>query len=90
MNLSFTKPSMKWLIRSCLVSPQTVASVPNTQLLVGVTMGPDMTRDTSVSGTWEVESVPQQKDLLLQGNYNGFSVLEKSDGVWVFKGKIDE
>ncbi|MGI9532418.1 triple tyrosine motif-containing protein [Lutimonas sp.] len=41
------------------------------------------------SGTWEVKTVPEHNDLLLQGNYDGFSVLEKSNGRWTFKGKIE-
>ncbi|MFE3848831.1 triple tyrosine motif-containing protein [Flavobacterium sp. LB3P45] len=40
------------------------------------------------SGTWKLETVPNQKDLLLQGNYYGISVLEKVDNLWRFRNKI--
>lgn len=41
------------------------------------------------SGTWKFENVPSQKNLLLQGNYYGLSILEKVNNDWVFKNKID-
>lgn len=40
------------------------------------------------SGTWKLEIVPNQKDLLLQGNYYGISVLEKVHNLWRFRNKI--
>jgi AraC family chitin signaling transcriptional activator len=40
------------------------------------------------SGTWKFETVPDQKGLLLQGNYYGISVLEKVDNQWRFRNKI--
>ena len=40
------------------------------------------------SGTWKFETVPNQKGLLLQGNYFGISVLEKVDNQWRFRNKI--
>jgi AraC family chitin signaling transcriptional activator len=42
----------------------------------------------SQSGTWKFETVPNQKNLLLQGNYYGISILEKVNNQWVFKNKI--
>lgn len=42
----------------------------------------------SKSGTWKFETVPNQKGLLLQGNYYGISVLEKVDNQWRFRNKI--
>ncbi len=42
----------------------------------------------SKSGTWKFDSVPGQKDLLLQGNYYGISVLEKTNNKWHFRNKI--
>jgi DNA-binding CsgD family transcriptional regulator/ligand-binding sensor domain-containing protein len=42
----------------------------------------------SMSGTWKFEPVPNQKSLLLQGNYYGISVLEKINNQWVFRNKI--
>lgn len=40
------------------------------------------------SGTWKFETVPNQRDLLLQGNYYGISVLEKVNHQWRFRNKI--
>ncbi len=41
-----------------------------------------------MSGTWKFEHVPNQKTLLLQGNYYGISVLTKINNQWVFRNKI--
>ncbi len=43
----------------------------------------------SDSGTWEVKEIPGNKNLLLQGNYDGFSIIEKSRTGWVFKNRIE-
>ena len=40
------------------------------------------------SGTWKFEPVPSNKNILLQGNYSGISVLEKINNSWQFKNKI--
>lgn len=40
------------------------------------------------SGTWKFSPVPNRKDLLLQGNYYGISVLQKVNNQWVFKNKV--
>jgi ligand-binding sensor domain-containing protein/DNA-binding CsgD family transcriptional regulator len=42
----------------------------------------------SASGTWKFEPVPGNKKQLLQGNYYGISVLEKSGNQWIFKNKV--
>ena len=42
----------------------------------------------SSSGTWKFEAVPGRKDLLLQGNYYGISVLQKINNQWSFRNKI--
>ncbi len=42
----------------------------------------------SASGTWKFEPVPGNKNQLLQGNYYGLSVLEKSGNQWIFKNKV--
>ncbi|WP_281309838.1 helix-turn-helix and ligand-binding sensor domain-containing protein [Flavobacterium flavigenum] len=41
------------------------------------------------SGTWKFEPVPNHKNILLQGNYYGISVLEKINNQWQFKNKIE-
>ncbi len=40
-------------------------------------------------GTWNVKKVPNNKDILIQGTYQGLSILEKQNGVWKFRNKID-
>jgi DNA-binding CsgD family transcriptional regulator len=40
-------------------------------------------------GTWNFKSIPGEKHQILQGGYNGLSVIENVDGVWRFKNKID-
>ncbi|MBP6128099.1 triple tyrosine motif-containing protein [Flavobacterium sp.] len=42
----------------------------------------------SNSGTWKFETVPNQPNILLQGNYYGISVLQKVGNQWQFKNKI--
>ena len=42
----------------------------------------------SQSGTWKFSSIPNHKNLLLQGNYYGISVLENVNNKWVFRNKI--
>ena len=42
----------------------------------------------SMSGTWKFQTVPNQKSLLLQGNYFGISILMKVNNQWVFRNKI--
>ena len=43
----------------------------------------------SSSGTWKFIKVPNNENLLLQGNYYGISVLQKSNNQWVFRNKIE-
>jgi len=41
-------------------------------------------------GTWSIKSIPgENKDILIQGNYNGLNILEKKNGVWSFKNKLE-
>ena len=40
------------------------------------------------SGTWKFVPSSNESNLLLQGNYNGISVLEKKNNSWVFRNKI--
>lgn len=42
----------------------------------------------SQSGTWKFELAPKNKNILLQGNYYGISVLEKINNQWIFRNKI--
>lgn len=40
------------------------------------------------SGTWKFESVTGKTNLLLQGNYDGISVLEQVNNQWIYRNKI--
>ena len=42
----------------------------------------------SQSGTWKFENLSIDKNILLQGNYYGISVLEKVGNQWAFRNKI--
>ncbi|OUR97614.1 LuxR family transcriptional regulator [Flavobacteriales bacterium 33_180_T64] len=44
---------------------------------------------SSIEGTWGIKQIPDNKNLLLQGNYNGLSVLEKSNDSWSLRNKIE-
>ncbi len=46
------------------------------------------TRISAVSGTWDIKSIPNKENLLLQGNYSGLYILERNKGVWKVKNKI--
>ena len=39
-------------------------------------------------GTWKIEPVVEKEDLLLQGSYNGLSILEKTNGNWRLRNKL--
>ncbi|GAA3508409.1 triple tyrosine motif-containing protein [Aquimarina addita] len=41
-----------------------------------------------IAGTWEFATVPGYPELLIQGTYNGLSLLEKKDNNWQFKHSI--
>jgi len=40
-------------------------------------------------GTWDIKKIPNQENYLLQGNYNGLSILSKMNEKWVLRNKID-
>lgn len=42
----------------------------------------------SATGTWKFEVLPNNNNIILQGNYLGISVLEFVNGKWIFKNKI--
>ncbi len=42
-----------------------------------------------VEGTWNIIPIGPEKNMLLQGNYNGLNVIEKKNNAWVFKNKIE-
>ena len=40
-------------------------------------------------GTWDIKTIPNHENLLLQGNYNGISVLSKMNNTWQLRNVID-
>ncbi len=42
----------------------------------------------SVQGTWDIAELKDKPNLLLQGNYDGLYILEKSKGSWRMRNKI--
>ncbi|MBR9914433.1 MAG: LuxR family transcriptional regulator [Algicola sp.] len=44
---------------------------------------------SDVQGTWDIKPIPNKPDLLLQGNYNGLHILEKTDTDWKIRNKIN-
>jgi len=51
--------------------------------------GSSATQIFSGIGTWKFEKVPGKPNMLLQGNYMGLSVLEKTATGWKYKNRID-
>lgn len=45
-------------------------------------------RISDVEGTWGIKKIPGRTDLLLQGNYNGLHILQKTEGSWQIRNKI--
>ena len=43
---------------------------------------------SSFPGTWDIKEVPWNPNILLQGNFNGLSILRKESGRWVLKNVI--
>lgn len=43
----------------------------------------------NIPGTWDFENVSKNKNLIIQGNYDGVYVLEKKGDNWVLRNKID-
>lgn len=44
---------------------------------------------SNVRGTWDIKTIENEKNLLIQGNYNGLNILEKISGSWKFRNKIE-
>ncbi|MBP1663965.1 MAG: two component regulator propeller domain protein, partial [Bacteroidetes bacterium] len=40
-------------------------------------------------GTWDIRHVENNPNLLIQGNYEGLNILEKSNGNWRYRNKIE-
>ncbi|OIQ30509.1 MAG: hypothetical protein BM564_02795 [Bacteroidetes bacterium MedPE-SWsnd-G2] len=48
-----------------------------------------VTKISNVEGTWSLKPAQNNPNLILQGNYNGLNVLEKVDGNWSYRNKIE-
>lgn len=44
---------------------------------------------SNFSGTWQIKPIENNKNLLIQGNYLGLSILEKINNNWKFRNKIE-
>ena len=47
------------------------------------------TKISEVSGAWDIQSIENKQNLLIQGNYKGLSVLEQVDDKWQYRNSID-
>ena len=43
----------------------------------------------TTGGTWDFKKIENSSNLILQGNYNGLNVLEKTKNKWEFRNKIE-
>lgn len=43
---------------------------------------------SDIMGTWDLKSIPDRPDMLLQGNYDGLYLLAKTNGIWSYQQKI--
>lgn len=48
------------------------------------------TKISEFPGTWSIKKIKNQQKLLMQGNFNGLSILEKKNGQWKFRNVIDK
>ena len=51
--------------------------------------GNQVTKISNVQGTWDINKLDNKSNLLLQGNYDGLHILEKSKNNWQLKNKIN-
>ena len=43
---------------------------------------------SNLPGTWQVKAFPENSNVLVQGNYDGLSILRKENGQWALSNKI--
>ncbi|MFI8605579.1 triple tyrosine motif-containing protein [Cellulophaga baltica] len=51
--------------------------------------GNQATQIATFPGAWDIKKIPGNDSLLLQGNYNGLSILKKEGSQWIFRNKIE-
>lgn len=44
---------------------------------------------SSILGSWNFKEIPNQENLILQGNYDGLYILEKSNGSWSVRNRVE-
>ena len=44
---------------------------------------------TDVMGTWDIKPIKNNYNLLLQGHYNGFNIIEKINDKWYYRNELD-
>lgn len=44
---------------------------------------------STIFGTWDIKPIPNTLNLLIQGNYEGLHILEKKNGNWQYRNKIE-
>ncbi len=54
-----------------------------------VVSGDRATLISTLPGTWGIKVLDESKKFLIQGNYDGVSILKKENGNWIFKNKVD-
>ena len=65
------------------------------KLFIGHNLGTFILSDSNLKhinnyqGTWDIQEFTNNPSLLLQGNYNGLSILQKKDNVWSIRNKIE-
>ncbi|WP_350287668.1 triple tyrosine motif-containing protein [uncultured Croceitalea sp.] len=53
-----------------------------------IVKGESVAKIANIPGTWGVSTIYGNPDLLLQGNYNGLYILERSESTWRLRNKI--
>ncbi|WP_243398867.1 helix-turn-helix and ligand-binding sensor domain-containing protein [Hanstruepera neustonica] len=68
----------------------------NGELFCGHDRGTFVIKDNNLAvlipntqGTWAVKSIQDNPNLLIQGTYDGLNILEREDGDWRFRNKIE-
>lgn len=49
----------------------------------------EATSISNILGVWNFKPVPNHKDLVLQGNYDGIYVLQKQNETWIVRNKVE-
>ena len=44
---------------------------------------------SDIQGTWDIKPILNNDNLLIQGNYEGLNIIEKRDGIWLYRNKIE-